>query len=46
MDQLGRAIAVNLNHPDIVGLLEVQDNNGEQDDGTTDASDSLSGDRN
>lgn len=39
--QLGQAIAVNLNHPDIVGLLEVQDNNGEKDDGTTDASESF-----
>ncbi|KAF6589836.1 hypothetical protein H6F38_35190, partial [Paenibacillus sp. EKM208P] len=37
----GQAIAVNLNHPDIVGLLEVQDNNGEKDDGTTDASESF-----
>ncbi|MFK4475407.1 putative extracellular nuclease [Paenibacillus sp. RC73] len=41
IDQLGQAIAVNLNHPDIVGLLEVQDNNGEKDDGTTDASESF-----
>ncbi|KAF6628639.1 S-layer homology domain-containing protein [Paenibacillus sp. EKM208P] len=41
IDQLGEAIAVNLNHPDIIGLLEVQDNNGEKDDGTTDASESF-----
>ncbi|WP_237449010.1 S-layer homology domain-containing protein [Paenibacillus sp. OT2-17] len=41
IDQLGQAIAVNLNHPDIIGLLEVQDNNGEKDDGTTDASESF-----
>ncbi|MCC3380176.1 endonuclease/exonuclease/phosphatase family protein [Paenibacillus farraposensis] len=39
--QLGQAIVVNLNHPDIIGLLEVQDNNGEKDDGTTDASKSF-----
>lgn len=41
IDQLGQAIAVNLNHPDIIGLLEVQDNNGEKDNGTTDASESF-----
>ncbi|MGW8956979.1 S-layer homology domain-containing protein [Paenibacillus sp. NPDC055715] len=41
IDQLGQAIAANLNHPDIVGLLEVQDNNGEKNDGTTDASESF-----
>ncbi|WP_226002733.1 S-layer homology domain-containing protein [Paenibacillus sp. BJ-4] len=41
IDQLGKAIAVNLNQPDIIGLLEVQDNNGEKDDGTTDASESF-----
>jgi predicted extracellular nuclease len=32
----------NLKSPDIIGLIEVQDNNGQTDDGTTDASQSYS----
>jgi predicted extracellular nuclease len=35
--KLGSQIAHNLGTPDIVALQEIQDNNGETDDGTTDA---------
>ena len=36
--KLAKAIAENLNQPDIVGLTEVQDNDGETNSGNTDAS--------
>ncbi|WP_309123197.1 chitobiase/beta-hexosaminidase C-terminal domain-containing protein [Paenibacillus sp.] len=36
--KIALAIVENLNAPDIIGLIEVQDNNGQTDDGTTDAS--------
>jgi predicted extracellular nuclease len=39
--ELGAQIAHNLRGPDIVALQEIQDNNGETDDGTTDASETL-----
>jgi predicted extracellular nuclease len=39
--KLGRQIARNLRGPDILALQEVQDDNGEIDDGTTDASGTL-----
>ncbi|MEH6943872.1 endonuclease [Bacillus sp. JJ722] len=38
--KLARAIANDMKNPDIIGLTEVQDNNGKKDDGTTDASES------
>ncbi|MBB6449961.1 putative extracellular nuclease [Geomicrobium halophilum] len=37
---LAQSINENLQSPDIIGLVEVQDNNGPVDDGTTDASES------
>ncbi|TLS35584.1 5'-nucleotidase C-terminal domain-containing protein [Pseudalkalibacillus caeni] len=37
-DQLAESINKNLKTPDIIGLIEVQDNNGPTDDGTTSAS--------
>jgi predicted extracellular nuclease len=40
-DALGAQIAVNLAAPDIVGLMEIQDNNGATNDGIVDASDTL-----
>jgi len=36
--KIAQAIVQNLKTPDIVGLIEVQDNNGQTNDGTTDAS--------
>ncbi|WP_061810415.1 S-layer homology domain-containing protein [Rossellomorea vietnamensis] len=38
VDKIAESIVKNLKTPDIVGLVEVQDNNGPTDDGTTDAS--------
>ncbi|WP_173915563.1 FN3 associated domain-containing protein [Halobacillus sp. Marseille-Q1614] len=35
--RIGEQIANNMNAPDIVGLVEVQDNNGPKDDGTVEA---------
>jgi uncharacterized protein len=43
-DKVGKiadSIVSNMKKPDIVGLIEVQDNNGPTDDGTTDASESF-----
>ncbi|WDV44792.1 lamin tail domain-containing protein [Clostridiaceae bacterium M8S5] len=40
IERLARAIICNLKAPDIIGVVEVQDNNGPIDDGTTDASQS------
>lgn len=37
-NKIAQAIVDNLKTPDIVGLIEVQDNNGDANDGTTDAS--------
>lgn len=37
---LAEAIVANMNQPDIIGLVEVQDNDGPTDSGTTDASES------
>lgn len=37
-NKIAQSIVKNLNAPDIVGLVEVQDNNGPTNDGTTDAS--------
>lgn len=37
-DNIAKAIVTNLKSPDIVALVEVQDNNGATNDGTTDAS--------
>ncbi|WP_142383415.1 5'-nucleotidase C-terminal domain-containing protein [Bacillus sp. V3-13] len=37
-DKIAKSIVQNLGTPDIIGLVEVQDNNGETNDGTTDAS--------
>ncbi|MEW4369763.1 S-layer homology domain-containing protein [Paenibacillus kandeliae] len=39
--QIARNVIDNLHTPDIIGLMEVQDNNGATDDGTTDASTSF-----
>lgn len=39
-EKLAKAIVENLKNPDIVGLVEMQDNNGAANDGTTDASES------
>ena len=39
--ELGAQIAHNLGGPDVVALQEIQDNTGETDDGTTDASQTL-----
>ncbi|WP_316570495.1 5'-nucleotidase C-terminal domain-containing protein [Neobacillus sp. YIM B06451] len=36
--KIAESIVYNLNSPDIIGLVEVQDNNGPTNDGTTDAS--------
>jgi predicted extracellular nuclease len=41
--KLGTQIVHNLRSPDILALQEIQDNNGETDDGTTDASQTLRG---
>ncbi|MBU8879612.1 endonuclease [Bacillus sp. FJAT-29790] len=38
--KIAQSVITNLNTPDIIGLVEVQDNNGQTDDGTTDASES------
>lgn len=38
--KLARAIGLDMNTPDIIGVTEVQDNNGSTDDNTTDASQS------
>ncbi|AXF55893.1 DUF6359 domain-containing protein [Salicibibacter kimchii] len=38
--ELAQSINDHLQNPDIIGLVEVQDNNGSADDGTTDASES------
>jgi uncharacterized protein len=40
VEKIAKSIINNLKTPDIVGLVEVQDNNGPEDDGTTDASES------
>ncbi|MCA1061410.1 cell wall-binding repeat-containing protein [Rossellomorea aquimaris] len=40
VDKIAESIVKNLKTPDIIGLVEVQDNNGPEDDGTTDASSS------
>ncbi|WP_052723698.1 S-layer homology domain-containing protein [Paenibacillus wulumuqiensis] len=37
-ERIARNVTENLHTPDIIGLMEVQDNNGEKDDGTADAS--------
>ena len=37
--KLAEAIVSNMKTPDIIGLTEVQDNDGDTDSGTTDASD-------
>ncbi|WP_257141098.1 chitobiase/beta-hexosaminidase C-terminal domain-containing protein [Bacillus sp. AFS015802] len=39
--KIAESIVSNMKKPDIVGLIEVQDNNGPTDDGTTDASESF-----
>lgn len=39
-ERIGEQIATNMNAPDIVGLVEVQDNNGSTDDGTVEADES------
>ncbi|MFG6147935.1 chitobiase/beta-hexosaminidase C-terminal domain-containing protein [Halobacillus sp. B23F22_1] len=39
-ERIGDQIANNMNAPDIVGLVEVQDNNGPTDDGTVEADES------
>ncbi|WP_081988270.1 chitobiase/beta-hexosaminidase C-terminal domain-containing protein [Halobacillus sp. BBL2006] len=38
--KIAESIVENLNTPDVVGLIEMQDNNGATDDGTVDASES------
>ncbi|MFK3960877.1 cell wall-binding repeat-containing protein [Guptibacillus hwajinpoensis] len=38
--KIAESIVKNMKTPDIIGLIEVQDNNGPTDDGTTDASES------
>lgn len=38
--KIAESIVSNMKTPDIIGLIEVQDNNGPTDDGTTDASES------
>lgn len=38
INNIAKAIVTNLNSPDIIGLLEVQDNDGSADSGTVDAS--------
>ncbi|WP_335870588.1 cell wall-binding repeat-containing protein [Bacillus sp. 2205SS5-2] len=40
VEKIAKSIVTNLKTPDIIGLVEVQDNNGPTDDGTTDASES------
>ncbi|BCB05783.1 cell wall-binding repeat-containing protein [Bacillus sp. KH172YL63] len=40
VEKIAESIVKNLKTPDIIGLVEVQDNNGPEDDGTTDASES------
>lgn len=40
IEKLAKAIVEKLKTPDIVGLVEMQDNNGPKNDGTTDASES------
>ncbi|MFI8688039.1 chitobiase/beta-hexosaminidase C-terminal domain-containing protein [Rossellomorea sp. NPDC077527] len=39
--KIAESIVTNMKKPDIIGLIEVQDNNGPTDDGTTDASESF-----
>ncbi|MCA0987102.1 cell wall-binding repeat-containing protein [Guptibacillus algicola] len=39
-EKIAESIVSNMKTPDIIGLVEVQDNNGPTDDGTTDASES------
>lgn len=41
IERLARAVVENLKQPDIIGLTEVQDSNGETNDGTTDATESF-----
>ncbi|MDX8343149.1 S-layer homology domain-containing protein [Rossellomorea sp. YZS02] len=38
VEKIAQSIVKNMKTPDIIGLVEVQDNNGPDDDGTTDAS--------
>ncbi|MCM1989819.1 immunoglobulin-like domain-containing protein [Oceanirhabdus seepicola] len=38
VNKIANSIVNNLNNPDIIGLIEVQDNNGDKDDSITDAS--------
>lgn len=40
VERIARSFVSDLNSPDIIGLIEVQDNNGAKDDGTTDATQS------
>ncbi|MFG6114765.1 5'-nucleotidase C-terminal domain-containing protein [Halobacillus sp. MO56] len=40
VERIAETMVENLNAPDIIGLVEVQDNNGPTDDGTVDASES------
>ncbi|MGI8315495.1 chitobiase/beta-hexosaminidase C-terminal domain-containing protein [Halobacillus mangrovi] len=40
VEKIADSIVNNLNTPDVVGLIEMQDNNGATDDGTVDASES------
>ncbi|WP_051353193.1 5'-nucleotidase C-terminal domain-containing protein [Thalassobacillus devorans] len=40
VERIAETMVENLNSPDIIGLVEVQDNNGPEDDGTVDASES------
>ncbi|NMH67551.1 hypothetical protein HF072_01885 [Bacillus sp. RO3] len=40
VEKIADSIVSNMKTPDIIGLVEVQDNNGPTDDGTTDASES------
>lgn len=40
IENIAKAIVTNLNTPDILGLLEVQDNDGDTNSGTVDATDS------
>jgi uncharacterized protein len=41
VEKIADSIVSNMKKPDIIGLIEVQDNNGPTDDGTTDASESF-----
>ncbi|RWZ51419.1 hypothetical protein EQV77_16590 [Halobacillus fulvus] len=40
VNRIAESMVENLNAPDVIGLVEVQDNNGPTDDGTVDASES------